>query len=609
MLRHGIPEQASTIDRKISLKIERLVPSTRLPFFGTPNIPLSTAVLTGHDGAANEIFDMLLQLMEGCLVRLCWCLGKRRPRARSVVTDLTAFELPVLKIPSCRMCCRTRHWTLPHDVSLTYLTYLPTFRFTAEWRMYTGQPHMVQSDDLEPGRIELDRNIGTDPYQRLERIWEMTTKIRSQKIRRKLEIFGVDMPYVQSTIHSDCDSAESIADSDLEDEESPKMLARAWSQIHLKSVWEPDAVFSLRSDEPGNQFESSMFQIRWSVKIGKISSSLLEGNKDHLLSQARSELVKQEHQVGSLNCCVNELQQQAYAQGLELQDAQHGYIESRREQVRLQEEFAMKDRFSEILKYEIFMNCLRWKELKNYELTKSQCKNYEKIMRQYRDSRHNCCPCKNTWILWTIQGNFKKWNRITMGDCVTLPVSQKWFQVLPLCWAATKSLPYDTWNAPWLQNVFCNQFSTFGLPRNLSQGIYHGVAHKTQNETESVPRATGTGTSFTRDDKQSRGTIPMPTFARRPSTMSSLIPVAIPLISMVGQQRSELQLIHNNFCLENKIQESSDYLFGFSIGHYVMDQRSGDGRFIGRIKVIAIGWLKDFPRLWDAGREDCFCFE
>ena len=30
--------------------------------------------------------------------------------------------------------------------------------------------------------------------------------------------------------------------------------------------------------------------------------------------------MKQEHQVGSLNSCINELQQHAYAQRLELQD-------------------------------------------------------------------------------------------------------------------------------------------------------------------------------------------------------------------------------------------------------------------------------------------------
>ena len=50
-----------------------------------------------------------------------------------------------------------------------------------------------------------------------------------------------------------------------------------------------------------------------------------------MLSQTRSELMKQE-QVGSLNRCIKELQQQAYARGLELKNAHQGYVESRREQ-------------------------------------------------------------------------------------------------------------------------------------------------------------------------------------------------------------------------------------------------------------------------------------
>ena len=66
-----------------------------------------------------------------------------------------------------------------------------------------------------------------------------------------------------------------------------------------------------------------------------LENLFLMGNKDHLLNQARSELMKQECQVGSLNNCINELRQQAYAQKLELEDAHHGYVESRREQVRL----------------------------------------------------------------------------------------------------------------------------------------------------------------------------------------------------------------------------------------------------------------------------------
>ena len=58
----------------------------------------------------------------------------------------------------------------------------------------------------------------------------------------------------------------------------------------------------------------------------KLARPVPKGNEDHLLSQARSELMKQEHQVGSLNRCINELQQQAFAQRLELQDAHHGFL-------------------------------------------------------------------------------------------------------------------------------------------------------------------------------------------------------------------------------------------------------------------------------------------
>ena len=55
--------------------------------------------------------------------------------------------------------------------------------------------------------------------------------------------------------------------------------------------------------------------------------------------------MKQEHKVESLNNCIRELQQQAHAQRLELENAHHGYIESR-EQVRTQEELVMKEKSS-----------------------------------------------------------------------------------------------------------------------------------------------------------------------------------------------------------------------------------------------------------------------
>ena len=146
-----------------------------------------------------------------------------------------------------------------------------------------------------------------------------------------------------------------------------------------------------------------------------------------------------------------------------------------------------------------------------------------------------------------------------------------------------KRLPLDTCDTSGLQeNGFENQFSTFDSLRDHPQGI-HPCAPQT--EQESVPQAAGIGTLFASDDKQNKGTIPLPTFAGRSSTMCSLTPVDFPHNSMAGQQRqqiSELQfdkfpypqsLLIWEIVFKNQVTICSD----FSIGSNVMDKRSGDG--------------------------------
>ena len=110
-----------------------------------------------------------------------------------------------------------------------------------------------------------------------------------------LEKVGTEMSYIQSQMHPDYDSAESIAESDLEDGELREMLA---SPLYMQSredcessripiaPGKPAAVFSLGSGGQGNQFKSSVFK---HTDPSNLRRSLLEGNKDHLLSQARPE--------------------------------------------------------------------------------------------------------------------------------------------------------------------------------------------------------------------------------------------------------------------------------------------------------------------------------
>ena len=83
--------------------------------------------------------------------------------------------------------------------------------------------------------------------------------------------------------------------------------------------------------------------------------------------------------------CMNELQQQAYTQRLEVQDAQHGYIESRREKVRLQEELTMKEkalRDTQIRRMRGMGEMKRAQELRVVEISLHKLReNYETIQK------------------------------------------------------------------------------------------------------------------------------------------------------------------------------------------------------------------------------------
>ena len=139
--------------------------------------------------------------------------------------------------------------------------------------------------------------------------------------------------YFQSQMHFD-DCVESIADCDLEDGEQQKMLTSplyaqkasekpdvmvvqerevsaqfaqpdrkkslsSHSSEGQKASGKPDALFS---SEQGNLIRSSVFR---NADPSNLRGSLLEGNIDHLLSQARSDLMKQELQMLNLSIVVS----------------------------------------------------------------------------------------------------------------------------------------------------------------------------------------------------------------------------------------------------------------------------------------------------------------
>ena len=153
-----------------------------------------------------------------------------------------------------------------------------------------------------------------------------------------------------------------------------------------------------------------------------------------LLAEARSELMKQEYKVESLNTCIGELQQQTYAQRLELEDAHHGYEESRREQVRQQEELVMK------------VKALRDTQTGSIhemgELKRAQELRVDEFSVQKLRQRHDTIQRLTSQIqelqesanCMSDSGEFQEVEyQITVENFVTFPVNKKSFQVLDLC--------------------------------------------------------------------------------------------------------------------------------------------------------------------------------
>ena len=224
------------------------------------------------------------------------------------------------------------------------------------------------------------------------------------------------------------------------------------------------------------------------------------------------------------------------------------------------------------------------------------------------------------------------WNQITVEDCLTFPVNMHWFQVLVLFLVATKDcrLIHGT-HLDNRKNVFGNQFSTFDssrdhpqriqsddvqrelLPRNPSQGMHCAIPRK----TDLVLEVRRSKTMHTSDDRQNQDTIPMSTFATRPWTMSSTIPMELLQKYMVGQQRqqiSELQLdkfanplsfLAWKIRFTNQVTTCSD----FPSDAMLWIKEVENGRFNWAIEVVAISLWKGFSKLRDASREDWLCSE
>ena len=190
---------------------------------------------------------------------------------------------------------------------------------------------------------------------------------------------------------------------------------------------------------------------------------------------------------------------------------------------------------------------------------------------------------------------------------LTFPVNEQSFQDHVLCSARDRRLSLDTWNLFWITGE-----TFFGNPRPVfasSQTSYQRILHFT------TASATGCGSSARmyrdtcrkrwRTNLGARTTVPMSWMkAVKPwnAFFASGNSTEFFWLGSKRQQISELQFdkfpAPSSFSgWKIRFRQPGDNLFWLSIGCYVMDQRSGDGRFSGWIKILAINCRSRSSRL------------
>ena len=239
-------------------------------------------------------------------------------------------------------------------------------------------------------------------------------------------------------------------------QESEVSARTSHSSEGRRATGRPVALFSPKRNEQRNHTLCSVFG---NANPSNLSGILLEGNKDHLLNQAKSDLARKESHVESLNKCIDDLQKRMEVQDRALQDVQNEFVELRRQQARLQAELIRKE------------NALRDTQIRSmHELEKMKraqiqqvdeisiqklCENHEtfqQLTSQLQQLPEQMSSMNGSGEFQDIESNYSGRLSHVSSQPEMIPSSRS---VL----GRDKRLPLDTWNQSGVQeNVFGNQF-------------------------------------------------------------------------------------------------------------------------------------------------------
>ena len=260
-------------------------------------------------------------------------------------------------------------------------------------------------------------------------------------------------------------------------------------------------------------------------------------------------------------------------------------------------------KFAEIIKSDECTKCEKWRELKNYESTISQCKNSQKVLRQYKGSLHNFRNCKIRWILWVTQENFRKRNQIIVEGCLTFPVNLQCFRVLVPCLAATQDCRLIH-----AIDLDCRKtFLVINFPRLIqSWVILKSIWWRAKNPSRSY---------WTRKDEFHSHEWRQ-TKSRHNSNADILQQSQWLWVLQFRWMYRRTAWSDTNSMIDSHFRfgkfsffNRSNCLFWFSIGSYVVDQGSGDGWFCGRVTSLRSVCGENFPNFEMLDAKNCFCSE
>ena len=139
----------------------------------------------------------------------------------------------------------------------------------------------------------MEESIATPPDSDFEdeQLRKMLASPLKTEVSEKLDAESVQKREANAqraqAYHSRRESLMSSSSRDLEASGQPDTVLSCHSESSQNTFSKRD-----RSNEAGNRFESSVHSVFRIADPAKVGKSLIDGNKEHLLNQARSELMK-----------------------------------------------------------------------------------------------------------------------------------------------------------------------------------------------------------------------------------------------------------------------------------------------------------------------------